>query len=360
MTKQLTSRQAGLILVVAIVANKLIMLPSILSFHTFQDAWLAFLMSFAIDFLFCMIFVYFLQKLDKPILQILQQKYGRVVAIIFGLCVAIVFLLKSAEMFGECYLFFDSVMYIEIDKYIFSGCFLALTLYFSSRKFRTVGRTNELMFFLFATAIGFCLFLSIDSTDPSRIFPIGASGFGAISNAVFRHNLWFGDFLLLFLFVGDVQKVKHTNAKILWGYLVGELIVLIFVFLFVGTFGRTAQLHRTAIIDMTEYRPRLASEGRINWVIDLIYPIFALIGLGIYANAGVYALDFCINTRKKTNIVAVLIFSALLLSIAIVLRSSQQKLYDFATQYFCYFSFAVQYLMPLVLIFMVSKKENAK
>ena len=360
MTKQLSSRQVALMLILAIVANKLIMLPGMISFDARQDMWLAFLISFVIDFLFCMIYLYFSRKLDKPLLQVLEQKYGRIVASFFAICTSIVFLLKTTELFGECYLFFDNVMYVEINRYIFTACFLTFVLYFGSRKLRTVGRTNEIMFFLFVVIMAFCLFLALDSSDYSQIFPICELGLQNIFVTVFKHNIWFGDFLLIFLFVGNMQKDEHATSKIIWSYIIGELIVLTFVILFTATFGKTAQMHRVAIIDMTEYRPRLLSEGRINWVIDLIYPISALIGLGIYSNAGISALDYCTNPQKKTNTVAVLIFSSLLLAIELGFQFSQQNIINMLTTYACYFSAAIQYLMPLCLLLMIQKKEKAK
>ena len=85
MQKQLTDRQTGLILIVSILANKLLMLPGIMCFESKNSAYLVFLLSFLIDFLFVMIFLYINQKIDMPIFKFLENRFGKIVAIVFAL-----------------------------------------------------------------------------------------------------------------------------------------------------------------------------------------------------------------------------------------------------------------------------------
>ena len=99
MQRQITERQAGLIIMVSVLANKLLMLPSLISFQTKNNVYLVFFASFFIDFLFVLLFLYINNKIQMPIFKFLGTKYGKAVAIIFALPVIITFGLKCVDIF---------------------------------------------------------------------------------------------------------------------------------------------------------------------------------------------------------------------------------------------------------------------
>ena len=76
--ESLSTRQAGMMLFVAMICNKMLSLNSILSFDTKNDAWIVFVVQFAIDFLFSLIFLYFINTIDKPIFQYIKENFGKV------------------------------------------------------------------------------------------------------------------------------------------------------------------------------------------------------------------------------------------------------------------------------------------
>ena len=357
MKKQLTARQTGLILIVSILANKLLMLPGIISVDAKQNAWLVFFASFVVDFLFLMIFLYVSSKIDVPIFEYLQKRFGNAVAILFAIPIIITFVFKTVDIFGECYLFFEQVMYVKIDQIIFMACFAIMILYLGSRAFRTLGRTIELVFFVFVISLFLCLYMSIGSVNTSNLFPVFQTQPTTFFYEIFSHNLWFGDFLAMFLLVGNIKTDKNTNRHIMIDYLIGVTIVLMAVVIFTCVFGNTAPMHKMAIIEITEYTPRLTTEGRLNWLIDLIFPFVNILGLGIYANMGTKALEFCLPKKIATNIIAVTIFAGLVFASALIINISYPNLYALISEYVCYISAFAQYILPIFLILLLQKKE---
>ena len=297
MQKQITERQAGLIIMVSVLANKLLMLPSLISFEAKNDAYLVFFASFLIDFLFILLFLYINDKIKMPIFKFLGQRYGKAIVVLFALPIVFVFALKCVDIFGECYLFFDQVMYVQVDQIVFMICFVIMILYLGSRAFRTLGRSIELLFFVFVISLFLSLYLSIGSADWSNILPIFATTPKTIFSSMFAHNVWFGDFLTLFLLVGHIKMEKHTNRRIAIDYIVADAIVLLAVVIFICVFDNTASMHKMAIINITEFMPRLTTEGKLNWLIDLIFPLVNIVGLGIYANMGSKATEACLPQK---------------------------------------------------------------
>lgn len=357
MQKQLTDRQTGLILIVSILANKLLMLPGIICFEAKNNAYLVFLLSFLIDFLFVMIFLYINQKIDMPIFKFLQNKFGKAVAVLFALPIIITFAFKCVDIFGECYLFFDQVMYVQVNQIIFMTCFLIMILYLGSRAYRTIGRSIELLFFVFVISLFLSLYMSIGSANWSYLLPLNATMPTTIFQTMFNHNLWFGDFLALFLLVGNIKMEKNSKRRILIDYIIGSCIVLLTVVIFICVFENTASIHKMAIIDITEYTPRLTSEGRLNWVIDLIFPIVNIIGLGIFANMGTKALEFCLPKKISSNLIAVIFFAGMVFALAFFSNISYPNLYLMITKIGSYLSFITQYIFPIILIILCQKKE---
>ena len=141
-------------------------------------------------------------------------------------------------------------------------------------------------------------------------------------------------------------------------YLVASFIVLLTVIIFICVFSNTAPMHKMAIINITEYAPRLTTEGRLNWLIDLIFPLVNIIGLGIYANVGTKAIEVCLPQKISTNIISITIFTGLVLTLAIISNTSFSNLYAILTNYAAYVTFGSQYVLPIILILLCQKKEK--
>ena len=357
MQKQLTTRQTGLILFVSILSNKLLMLPGILSFDASNNAWTIFLISFVIDFLFLLLFLYLTNKIDEPIFEYIKKRYGKFVAICFAIPVCATFAFKCVDIFGECYLFFDQVMYVQINQIIFMSCFVFMILYIGSRAWRTIGRTCELLFIIMLVSLSLSLYMSINSVNLSNLLPFFSIQPNSLFSVMFRHNLWFGDFAIMFLLVGNIKVEKDTNKQLMLTYVLGEFVVLLFVVIFIGVFGRTSSIHRMAIIDITENTPRITTEGRLNWVIDLIFPFVNILGLGIFASAGTKSIEFCLPKSISTNIVSVTIFAGIVVMLALISNISYPNLYDMSSKLACYISAFTQYMLPIFLLIMCQKGE---
>ncbi|MBO7508202.1 MAG: GerAB/ArcD/ProY family transporter, partial [Clostridia bacterium] len=203
MAKSLSSRQAALMLFVVVISSKLLSLNSLISFDMANNTWFVFLVSFVIDFLFSLIFLYFVKKIDVPMFQYLKEKFGKVFTTIISILITVMLVFKTTMIMVDIYLFFVQLIYVEINRFVFISCFVLILFYFGSRKLQCLGRTIELIIWLILLSLALSLLLSFKAINLENLLPLLNVNLLTASKNVVLHNLWFGDFWILFFFVGN-------------------------------------------------------------------------------------------------------------------------------------------------------------
>ena len=361
MEKSISARQGSLLIFVVMISSKLLSLNSLISYDMKNNTWLVFLISFAVDFLFAMLFLFFVKKINMPILDFLKKKFGAVFSKTVAILVVILFLFKTTAVMVDIYLFFVQLIYAEINRIIFIGCFLTIIFYFGSRKLQSLGRSIELIIWLIVFSLILSLTLSYRALKLENLLPLFDTNIFITSKNVLVHNLWFGDFWLLFFFVGNIKIERDTTKKLMWSYAISCFICLVFVLVFISTFGLTAPMHRVCVTGITEVMPRLMNQARFNWLVYFTFPIALVYGLGIYANCASSALKHCIkDDLKSKNTISTFITMAMELSICIVFRFTFTDFYLFVSSIYSYINFAIQYVLPIVLLVMITLNLNKK
>ena len=361
MTKELSTRQACLIIFVAILSTKLLSLNSIISFDMSNNAWFVFFISFVIDFLYSIIFISLIKKINMPVFDYIKKKFGHVVSIIFSVLIAIMFLIKTTEIMVDIYLFFVQLIYVEINRTVFVICFILILLYYSSRHLQCIGRSIELVLYLILFSLVLSVIISLKQINFENLLPFLNINVARTYKNVLMHNVWFGDFWFLFFMIGNIKIEKNTNKKLIVTYLISIATILIFVIIFTSVFGATAPLHRVCVIDITEVTPRLINQARFNWLVDFTFPIVLIIGLGLHSNCVSTSIVHILNNKLKSkNTIATFITTACVLAICIVFRFTFTAFYQFIKDYFFYINTVIQYALPIIFVCMVQIKEDSE
>ena len=351
MTNKLSVRQAGIIIFIVMLCNKMLSLNSLIAYNTLNSAWIVFFVSFAIDFLFVLIFMYFMKIMDKPILEYIKDEFGKTISIILAVLVSVLFLFKTTQVLVDIYLFFVQLIYAEINRVVFLFCFLTIVLYFGTRKLRSLGRTAELLIVLIVASLVLSFLMSMKALDIEKLLPIFGVNFMNIGESIVKHNLWFGDFWIFFFFVGNVKMERNTNKRLAFAYLLSCAVVVLFVVIFTCAFGNVASMHRVSIIDVTEFNPRLVAQGRFNWLVYFMFPIALVQGIGIYSNCITMCVEHCVRKNfDRKPIICGMITTGLMLALFMIFRFTYTAFYDFVTNGFCFYTIAVQYVLPIVLV----------
>lgn len=354
MTKQLSTRQACLIILVALLSTKLLSLNSIISFEMRNNAWFVFFISLAIDFLFALVFIYLINKIDMPIFDFIKKKFGSVTSIILAVLIGIMFLFKTTQIMVDIYLFFVQLIYVEINRVVFIVCFILILLYYGSRYLQSIGRSIELLLYLILFSLVLSAIISLKQIQLENLLPFFNLNFIRTFKCTVLHNVWFGDFWFLFFMIGNIKKEKNTSKKLMLSYIISSTIILFFVIIFTCVFGATASLHRVCVIDITEVTPRLINQARFNWLVDFTFPITLILGLGLHANCVSICIKHIINNKLKSkSTISTFITTALILGMCIIFRFTFTAFYQFVKTNFFYFNTVIQYATPIVILFLV-------
>lgn len=361
MEKQLTVRQCCIMMFVLIIANKLMMLPSIISFNSANDAWLTFLISFAVDFAVALAVIAIINKMDETIFKFLQRKIGRVFTAIIFFIISLIFILKIVDIMFQTFTMFNEYIYIDFYPLLFFAVMLGVVIYFSTREFRSLGRTVEILFTILCGALILSLLISVGSADFTNILPFMQTGINKIAQNSFNHIFWYCDSFVLLFFVGNVKKEDKMSKKFILSYIAIIFTVLTFVVIFTCAFANTAPMHRTCILDIGENLPRLLTEGRFNWIIYFIYPITPIFAVAIYSYLARNCLSYCIETvvmRKK--IISTILICVNILVILILFNGLWNNFYPFASGIMPYVCCIIQIILPIILLMVCFLSKDKK
>ena len=247
-----------------------------------------------------------------------------------------------------------------MNKPMFLLAIAFFIVYLGSRNLNSIGRTMEILIYVVGFSIVLSFIISFNAANLENLFPFLNYGVKNIVKNSFNHCFWFGDFLIMLFFVGNVKKEKHMHKKLVKSYLLSILVVMTIVVVFICVFSKTAPMHRTCILDIAELEPRLLSEGRFNWIVDFIFPIVSVFLVGLYSYCAIHSIQFCIKDFVKSNkTISVLIFLFFLAAAVILFRFNYNFFYDFLINIASYYCFVIQYLLSFA-IFLISINYKTK
>lgn len=364
MKKQLTVRQCSIIMFVLIISNKLMMLPSIISYQSANDAWLSFMLSFVVDFVVALGIIAMMSKTDKNIFQFLEDKIGRVCTALVIFVFSLIFTLKIIDIMFEVFSMFNEYIYVDFSSVLFFVVMLLTIVYFGTREFRSLGRTVEILFTTICGALVLSFLISLGGADFTNLLPFMQTDASKIAQNSFYHIFWFCDSFVLLFFVGNVKKEKGMSKKLILSYVATIFVVLVFVVIFTSIFANIAPMHRTAILDIGENLPRLLTEGRFNWIIYFIFPITPIFAIAIYSYLALNCIGYDIEklvVRKKT--VAAILLVINIITIMVLFHGLWNNFYAFTSSVMPYVCGVVQLLLPIILIvlcFLSGRKKGGR
>lgn len=364
MQKQITVRQGAILVFIIMIATKLTILPSMISYNSANDTWLIFAFSLLLDFVISIAIIALMQKLDETIFSFIKKKFGKIVAIILFVILGLFFAIKIVDVVLECYIMLNEKIYIQINSLWYLITVGVVIIYFGTRELRSLGRTIEILFTLIVGILILALLISSSDADVTNILPLAGTGIKRLSQNMFTHYAWFGDSLVMLFFVGNIKKEKNMGKKLMLSYLASTVLVLVFVVAFTAVFANTASIHRSCVLDICEILPRLLTEGRFNWIVDFVYPIVPVLAIAVFSYISCNCFSFgIVQITKRKKLASIWLLFVLVACLLVMFRFRWEEFYAFNTTIMPYVSIALQYFLPIILLilcFATRKKEGAK
>lgn len=354
--KQLTTSQASKLFLSYTCLSKIMLLPSIITGQVGNSFWIVLLLVFAIEFLLITLLLHINSKNpDLTLFECMQAKFGKIFVKIFCFLIGIVFLTKLTIMLHEIYIYLFEILYVDLSWVTILVPLFIFLGYVGTRNLRNAARCMEIYGALIFFTIFLALLDSLTSLNVLNMLPFFTKNLGEIFNSSLNNILWFGDFLLLFFMLGNIKMEKNTYKKLIFGWLSAVLITFVVFFNFYCLFGAVSPYKRIAIVNLTQYSPRLGVSTGFVWLVAMIWTLGVVFEIILLCNLITNSFLLTFNIKKKYVSFVLFTCLAIILLILFITNFRITYLIQFIQQYFKYFILAVQYILVLIAImFMLS------
>ena len=345
--RQLKTRQVCFFLIAFLPITKFFSLPSIIARHSGEDLWLSALICLTLDFITLIPIVFACKRAEKNFFELLQDNFGRSGAKLIAVLYLIYFFVKTILPINEQKDYIEFTLYtLKPTVFYFLPLFL-LAFYICFKKLRVYGRLADILWMVTINGFVSLIALSLPNADFTAILPIGARGLSNILKGSFSAFNWFGDSVFIMFFIGNFKYEKKAGLKIFLSFVLGALMVIIFMITFYSIFTSISFRQRFALTEMSKYTTVISNLGRFDYIgifMILFSNVFALC-LPIYFTSKLIKFIFSI---KKLWIAPTITIS-LHLFIVLFLYEFSVTFERVITSYFsCYF-IILGNILPIIL-----------
>ncbi len=358
MQYELKSRQVCLFMIAFLPITKLFIMPSILAGKANEDLWISALINLTLDFLTVLAVTYSCKKTDKNIYDLLETSFGKIgTKIILGIF-CIYFFLKAILPISEQGDYVKMTLYTLKPTIVYFLPFFIFAFYICTKNLRVLGRSADILWLF--TTLGFTVLfaLSIANIDFGAILPIGANGTKRILEGSYTSLVWFGDGAYLLFLLGEFKFIKNDNKKILLSFLASALIVLIFMFVFYGTFTSIAHRQRFAFTEISKYTTVINNLGRFDYIGIILILFSNVFALSIPLFFASKILNYIFNIKIKW--LSPLIVVVLQLLIMIFFNEYYASIENILMTKLNVLFLLVGNLLPALSIFLIKNKKEKK
>lgn len=269
MTAKISNRQLTFLVMISVFALKLQGLFALISNGVGRDGWIFLSIYFVID-IFMLFLVIGIIKMfpGMSFYELLCKCVGKVVAKIIIAFYAIFFLLKIIIPYKGVNDLFDNVLFDELPWSIFSILFLIALYFVASKGLNSIARMSEILFWIIIVGVVGGLTMSLGATNLIRLFPMLENGFNGFLETGRKYNLWFGDFIILFMFMGRTDE-KTKFRWIVLGYVISAVIVVVLFVEFYSIYENIAIYENQGLVDVTQFALIGLDIGRIDRILVL-------------------------------------------------------------------------------------------
>ena len=357
---ELTKRQVLFLLTISFVVIKVQRLPSLIATNVGRHGWLIFLLLGIIDVLFlCLALIFNKYAKNRTTYEICEQAGSKWYAKFIYLLMAIYFIFNCLLPYEAVHDIFANILFDHLSWEIYSIILSATVLFVASRQLKNIGRLGELLFYVISVSFIILLILGAVTTNYYRTLPIADINAQEFVDTCIHYNLWFGDFLILYVFVG---KIKQEKGKLGWpvivGYLVSVILVSFAYIVFYGLYEHLSPNQNSMISSLSQFSLLGLDIGRIDWFLVLFFQVGTVISSALFLYLAAECLRLVFGIKKNVLIMFILVIGVYLADILIF--KSVQAGASIIAGVTKYFAISMIVLMPILLLITlgVANKKN--
>lgn len=343
MKMELTRFQAVCLLTICFVANKTQRLPSLISANVGRHGWIVNLILGGVELLMLCLFL-LSNKFSggRTCYKLCENAGGKWFAKFIVLFFAIYFMLNALLPYEAVHEVFSNVLFDHLSWEFYSLFIVFAIAFFASKGIVTIGRIGELFFALILSSLLILVVLGGFTTSFVRILPIFDIDWTRIFETCYGFSLWFGDFIIMYLFMG---RIKDDGKKRNWIFVVSlaiSIVLMSFAYvIFYGLYGILSTEQTNAISAISQFSLLSLDIGRVDWFFVLFFEISTFISSGIYVFGASKFLSEVFET-KTHNLFSVVLSLVIYFLDIFIFKSIGQGVGSLA--------FVVKYFYPIVIL----------
>ncbi len=356
MNRTISLRQTGMLCVMMILANKILLLPSLLYKTVKTDGIFVVITLFLIDLLVLGTFIKLkLAYPDQKLRDVLEKHIGKIATKIIYTIFLVFFLFKVFLTFSIAFMYLKQQVYQDEFTIIAIIAVLPVINHAVLSGLRTFSRTIELFYYI---AIGFfmtCLIIALGSFKQTPSFFVAQPGdFGL---ALIKNVFSFGDYIFLFLVMDKIELEKKDIKKFLKFVFFGIFLVIALFFIYYSIYQVTSFMHNYAIADILTITVEFNAIGRLDIVAMVTIMLLSLFQMMIFH----YAFSECFVSifTKLNKIFSVVVFDVLFLVVYFILIGRYEVMVTYVETWLPYFAMVADYLIAII-FFIISCIKNEK
>ena len=276
----ITTHQLSVILLIASIALKVLLLPSLLAEYAGNTLYISVIVGYIFEF----ITLFFILKImrmcpDKNFFEVLSKCFTKVGAFVISIAYALYYAVKCFYILCETRLFFIETLYEEFSWILFILPLFFLLLFIISKRAKVIARIYESLNMIIIGGFIFLIIVAIADADFSDLLPFMNNGITGVWNALYKNIFMFGDTIILLVFCGRVKFEKDFEHKLRKSIIISAILVTIFMIIYYGIYGNIADMLRFAISSVVQFSPRVSSMGRVDWIAICIWSAVLLLQL---------------------------------------------------------------------------------
>ena len=346
MKDKISMHQTGVLVVFCILANKVLLLPSIMFEQMKADSIFAMILLFLLDFFALPIFFKLKKKFpDKKMFEIISIFLTKVVAKIIFILLLVFMLFKTLLTFSVVYDYFKQQIYQDEFIWIALICIVPVMNHAVLTGIKSTARTMEMFFGVVVWGILLCFFISL-FTHFSMPFFFETSALKIFTGA-FKYIFAFGDFILLFLIIDKIDYKQSQEKKIYLYALFAIFIVLFLFYIFYSKYQITAFMHNNALADILVFSVQFNAIGRLDIIAMITIMTLVTFQMEIFCTAFCESFVNVFPLLNKRWAVATFDVAFLLLYYFYV--GKFETIVHSAMQWLPILGIVVAYLLPIIL-----------
>lgn len=363
MKKELTKRQAMFLLIICFVANKAQRLPSFIASNMGRHGWLVTLILGFVDVLvlFVMLWTNRVSR-GRTCYDMCKNAGGKWFAKFIVFFFSLYYLLNALLPYEAIHDVFSNVLFDHLSWELYSFFIVFAIAFLATYGLRTIGRVGELLVWIIGVGLIGLLILGATTTDFLRILPIYDIDAGNLFETCFSYSMWFGDFTIVYIFMG---RVKEDDGRMNFWFPVVLLIVsglMSFGYMiYYGLYDVLAPEQTNAISSISQFALLNLDIGRVDWFLVLFFELSTFISSGLYVFGASKCLCEVFEIKKQKIVTIVL--PIIIYSLDIFVFKSVGRGASKLARYVKYFYPMIAIGFPLMLLvasFVSRKKDKQK